>query len=440
MKQSEREEEADPRVDLDEARRFLAQLDPQATRWTFQTFDDDDAKRDSLARILHGTLDQHAARLTRLNDRGAGIFVTINETDGTGRKKDNIIRIRAVFADLDGAPLDLVYEFGRQPHVIVETSPGRWHAYWLVSNFPLERFEPAQKALIERFGSDPSVHDLPRVMRLPGFIHRKGVPFRSHIIESNLIAPYLRENFAQAVDNLFTAHSDAARLAGAEHTPGEPQADPERIAAAMRAIRNDDLGWEEWNRVGMALWRATDGSDDGLTLFHEFSGKSRKHDPWTTDAKWKEYRSSPPTRIGAGTLFYLADEARQRSFGEGWATDDARAPEAEPAIPEGRLILSSGEFVCDFRPPDYLIDGVVQRQFLYSMTGMTGHGKTCVVVRIAIHAALGLPLAGHEIDKGKVLFFAGENPDDIRMRWIKLCEEMEQDPTPWRCTLCRARQ
>ena len=75
-----------------------------------------------------------------------------------------------------------------------------------------------------------------------------------------------------------------------------------------------------------------------------------------------------------------------------------------------------------------LIDGLLQRRFVYALTGMTGHGKTCVAMLIAAHAALGRPLDGKEVEKVRVLFFAGENPDDVRMRWIKLCEEMGQDP------------
>ena len=30
-------------------------------------------------------------------------------------------------------------------------------------------------------GSDPAVHDLPRIMRVPGFVHWKGAPFLSRI-------------------------------------------------------------------------------------------------------------------------------------------------------------------------------------------------------------------------------------------------------------------
>jgi hypothetical protein len=36
-------------------------------------------------------------------------------------------------------------------------------------------------------------------------------------------------------------------------------------------------------------------------------------------------------------------------------------------------------------------------------------------------------LPKREVERGKVLYFAGENPDDVRMRWIKLCEEMGLD-------------
>jgi hypothetical protein len=79
-------------------------------------------------------------------------------------------------------------------------------------------------------------------------------------------------------------------------------------------------------------------------------------------------------------------------------------------------------------PPDYLIDGLLQRRFVYSFTAPTGWGKTAVALLIAMHVALGLPLAGREVERGRVLFFAGENPDDIRTRWIKLCEEMQLDP------------
>src|SRR5262249_43718021 len=47
-----------------------------------------------------------------------------------------------------------------------------------------EVFERLQKGLAAWFGGD-DVHDLPRVMRVPGFIHKKAEPFLSHIVAIN---------------------------------------------------------------------------------------------------------------------------------------------------------------------------------------------------------------------------------------------------------------
>ncbi len=172
-----------------EALAFLALLDPEANGFTFLTFDDrgENAK---LTRVFHGTLEGHAAALAALNWRGAGVFVTVNQTDGRGRKARNITRVRAVFADLDGAPIDPVLRSELKPHTVIESSAGRFHAYWRVADLPLDAFENVQRAIAERFGGDPAVHDLPRVMRLPGFLHRKGEPFETRILKTHDAPPY----------------------------------------------------------------------------------------------------------------------------------------------------------------------------------------------------------------------------------------------------------
>ena len=168
--------------DLQQAKRFLNALcDGEAV--TFQTFSDK-GKNPLLAKVLHGTVDEHWRQLASLNAQGAGVFVTVNRTDGKGRKLENIIAVRAVFVDLDGSPLTPVELSDPSPSIIVHSSPGRYHAYWVTQGIALSSFESIQKQLAQRFGGDPSVHDLPRVMRLPGFYHRKGNDaFLTEIIE-----------------------------------------------------------------------------------------------------------------------------------------------------------------------------------------------------------------------------------------------------------------
>ena len=78
------------------------------------------------------------------------------------------------------------------------------------------------------------------------------------------------------------------------------------------------------------------------------------------------------------------------------------APEwAAPASDASTLIITSAAFTAGFVPPDYLIDGLLQTRFIYSMTGPTGAGKTCVAMRIGAHVAFGLTLAGREVTQGK---------------------------------------
>jgi hypothetical protein len=99
-----------------------------------------------------------------------------------------------------------------------------------------------------------------------------------------------------------------------------PQAPIEDIAAALEAIPNpypdwDATGnWEEWNKIGMAVWRASAASEEGFALFDQWSAKwSEKYDPDDTRFRWDHYHRSPPDQLGAGTLFRLAAE-----FQPGW--------------------------------------------------------------------------------------------------------------------------
>ncbi len=121
--------------------------------------------------------------LEKLNERGAGVFVTINETDGKGRKISNITKVRAVFADFDGEPLPDTFDL--EPSMIIESSPGKWHVYWMVEDYPKESFGVIQTSIAKKLGSDPVVKDLSRVMRVPGFYHNKKEPFMTRIVESS---------------------------------------------------------------------------------------------------------------------------------------------------------------------------------------------------------------------------------------------------------------
>jgi hypothetical protein len=172
-------------ADITQAQRFVALIAGDGGA-TFQTFDESGKRQ--LAHILQGTLAQHHRRLQALNVQGAGIFVTVNESTGKGRCNANIIRVRALFLDTDGAAYPA--HLPLKPHIVVQSSPGRWHLYFLVDGVALEDFGVIQAALAEKYGTDSTITDLCRVMRLPGFYHRKGHPVQVQLLETRDALPY----------------------------------------------------------------------------------------------------------------------------------------------------------------------------------------------------------------------------------------------------------
>ncbi len=176
-------------VNLVEAQRFLDFM-AEGEPVTFQTFDDTDEKRPYLKWVTHDDIRHCGELLAGGNELGAGIFWMVNHGDGLGRKAANVTAVRCVFLDLDGAPLEPVLAAGVEPHAVIESSPGKWHVYWQVTGCSLEQFKPAQTALAAKFNGDKSVHDLPRVLRVPGFLHRKGEPFTVRIESLAPIQPY----------------------------------------------------------------------------------------------------------------------------------------------------------------------------------------------------------------------------------------------------------
>nr|WP_316178263.1 MULTISPECIES: AAA family ATPase [unclassified Bradyrhizobium] len=103
-------------------------------------------------------------------------------------------------------------------------------------------------------------------------------------------------------------------------------------------------------------------------------------------------------------------------------------PMVAPAAPMPDLIISSADFVKGFVPPEYLIDGMIQRRYFYSMTAQTGVGKTAIAMRWAAHVITGAKLGTAEVEKGTVLYLAGENPTDVQARWLGLSLSMDIDP------------
>lgn len=164
---------------------------------------------------------------------------------------------------------------------------------------------------------------------------------------------------------------------------------------------------------------------------------------------WAVYARKVKSRLPGDNAAGLEQEGRgatlfaekwRRAMGK-WSTEIAEAaqrplekdewreatkPEVDTGIPpKGQpLLLSAAQFVAGFTPPEYLVDGIMQRGYLYSLTARTGHGKTAISMYLAQCVARGLAFHGADVMQGTVLLLAGENPDDIRARFLVLADAM----------------
>jgi hypothetical protein len=156
-------------------------------------------------------------------------------------------------------------------------------------------------------------------MRWAGTVHRKdpSSPRLCRIVEENPGAEIALEHALDELEGLAALRGQAAG-GGAAGPGAEPEAGEELLAAVAEVLTNPlppkEPGGEpredraDWNRIGMAFFRASGGSEAGLRAFLRFTKKNTRkhHSEETARARWEHYRKSPPTRIGAGTLVYEA--------------------------------------------------------------------------------------------------------------------------------------
>ncbi len=317
------------------AQRYLTLLDELADEFTFQTFDDNKERKvkdGDLARIFNGTLDQHYNQLVELNQRGAGVFVTVNQTDLKGRKLGNMIRPRCVFqeADRPNTPPPSL-----DPHIEVESSPGKFHRYWSINKATAPTFDAwveVMECMVMDFGSDPNARDCSRVLRVPGFYHQKN-PSRPHMVRMTSCtqtSPYTWDEITAVIKPLARKEVDRSAVLAQQ---GRGIQAPLQLRSALFAI-NPDCEYLDWVRIGMALHNVTGGSGEGFALWDEWSATGSSYRDGETEYKWASFGNYKNTPVMLGTVFFLARAA-------GWEWEEARIELIEVARAELQRVLSA---------------------------------------------------------------------------------------------------
>ena len=364
-----------------------------------------------------GDLDKAAERAIQKNRREfQNVYVgsALRNPDtapGARAKDEDFLAGWCLHVDLDdqGSPdkaRSICAEKGIQPPLVVTTGrhPHERAQLW----FPLEEpvtdpdaYKVQLKALAEILGGDTTVTNPSRVMRLGGTV---AWPIKKGRItektELHHFSDQQQRFYFEEINKSFPATPLAI---------GEPVIERQSFnfdtGAPLNAeeVTNRILAGDHWHENMVRLvghWISKGWSDSKIIL----------------DAR----SFTLPGYTDADT-----DKEVQRAIDGGrrkWAVPDPKialaGEPASPVGPDGALILGSAEFVGGFVAPDYIVDGILQRRYLYCLTAKTGHGKTAVLLLLAAMVATGQPFNNADTSVGRVCYFAGENPDDVRARWL----------------------
>lgn len=219
---------------------------------------------------------------------------------------------RAIFqeADRPNTPLPPI-----DPHIEVESSPGKFHRYYLIDQTTAPTFDAWREVMhrmVMDFGSDPNACDPTRVLRLPGFYHQKD-PSRPHMVRiyaSTPAQPYSWQKITDVIKPLPKKQVDRTAMLALQ---GRGIESPLQLKSALAAI-NADCEYLDWLKVGMALHHVTGGSGEAFTLWDDWSATGNSYRDGETEIKWDSFGGYSGTPASTkGRMFMRTPSLRSGS-------------------------------------------------------------------------------------------------------------------------------
>lgn len=291
-----------PSTDIDQAWRYLKLLDPSAEQYAFRLLDD--SKSGRRAYPFHAS--EIPEDLHEFQGKQYGTFVSVNQTNGEGQTSEHIIRVRAVWCEADG---ELPRPFPIPPTMVVRSSTGKHHYYWLLlDDWPADEqgrtdFAGVMRRMVQNYGCDPNAADIARVLRMPGTWHTKdiGNPQMVELVDAGG-STYTRAEILAA----FPPIAEERPRPNGYAPPPLRSDEVERLRSALFRLSSDDR--VEWINFGMAIKAELD--EAGFMAWREWSSKSGLYDAADIEKRWRGLK--PDGCIALGTIYHKARQAGWR--------------------------------------------------------------------------------------------------------------------------------
>lgn len=200
----------------------------------------------------------------------------------------------------------------------------------------------------------------------------------------------------------------------------------EQIESFLRALP-EDLGYDDWVKVGMAVHHETYG--EGFALWDEWSSKSPKYtDSAYSLARWESFgvnNSAEYTTMGT-----VLQMLRQNGVETGLEVAQASDFEVLPEPKGGKFnIRSQSEFTGSFKKIPWLIKNFLPKATLGVIYGESGSGKSFLAYDLCAAISRGLDTwCGKRVSQGRVLIVVAEGAQGFRQRIDAYCHQQGVAP------------
>jgi hypothetical protein len=389
------------------------------------------------ARFSPDRIDEAVEWIRSMNDLGRNLYVVRNpiRPDVIGSASDtDIIAAFFLWADCDDLhSTENIRKFTGPKFsasiITGEVPEKRVHVYWQLTEpmTDMQEWTRIQQGIAAHFNSDKSVVNPSRIMRIAGTVayparHKQERGYVSELTTFRNVYDDAREPVS--IDQMQRVFASAAPQAPTQGMFAIPTNDYGPALDRERA-KVQALAGNEWHHAVVKLTGSYVAKGLSDSEIHALT------DPLTLSGFTVEQ-----TRAEVQAAI---DGARRK----GWTPEPQPAPvtfdfapatnaPAQDTPAQSWAVQSVSQFTADFVAPEYLIDGVVQRGRLYTLTAPTGSGKTAVMLHVGLCIAQGQTVCERETEIGDVLYMAGENPDDVRARIIATMDAQDIDPNKCR--------
>ena len=381
-----------------------------------------------IAKFSPDDLSEAVEWIESLNGMGRNVYAVRNpiRADCVGSASDDdILASFFVWADCDegGAAANVKQWGGPKYSAAVLTgrvpSP-RVHTYWELAEpcYDMAAWRETQMAIAAHFGSDRSVINPSRIMRIGGTVaypaaHKVARGYEREL--TTIRTEYPDHRSPVTIDQMQRAFGTTPGATLKIDTGALP-APLDRERTAIQAMSGANWNDAVLRLVGSYVRKGlSDGEIHALTDPLTLGG-------YTVEQTRREVQDMID-RTRANPKFEIATDYTPNF-------DHAPAPTATDPAPmvQPWRMQTAAEFTKDFVAPEYIVDGVIQRGRLYCLTAPTGSGKTAVMLYASVAIAEGAEFYDREVEAGDVIFMAGENPDDVRARMIGTMEHHGINP------------